>query len=636
MAGFQLPNLPGFRVHEPVYQGQALYKKQTLTVSSSLHTDGGGPLMVVDPPKAVHPDALVPKGTLNMTGHMVPEGVPRWKALDGKVLRFYGFFKEGVVEDPVENHRVRRVVIYYYLAKDEIQVLEEKTLNSGIPQGNLIKRGACRRADGELVSTADFRVGGTLELHGKVFLLVDCDGFTRAFYEEAGDPQPASVDYPADPLATFRAARAHKTRAPPKPRNDVLTRFVEARLGRPSSALEDDTRGDFLTKSGSVLRYYAIWDDRGVSGGERRPYIIHMYLEDHAVEILEVHEPNDGREPFPLFLRRTRLPLPNVHRADALSRLPKSHCLAPQHLKIGAKISVFGREFEIFDSDKFTRDWSIKNLGRTAAQTAPIDVRERAPTEDVLVVPPWNGYGSLADSMQNCLTLLPKPPKRDFRKMMLNEKTVLRFRVRMIAYEGTAPLAAADADRRLVLTYYTADDTLSIFEPPMRNSGIIGGKFLEKQEVFKPGTTQPVLAQDLWVGAAVIIHCRAFQILDADEFTLRYMEANPDAFPMSDADAVSLACKEAAQGKAEALRAAVGSAPLSVADVARVFEHVGIDMTAQEILTLYRSLGGSELSPVSPAELLGALGAAEAPAPAAEEGGGEGEGEGEGGEAAAE
>jgi hypothetical protein len=30
------------------------------------------------------------------------------------------------------------------------------------------------------------------------------------------------------------------------------------------------------------------------------------------------------------------------------------------------------------------------------------------------------------------------------------------------------------------------DDSLLIFEPPIRNSGIVGGKFLERQRVYKP------------------------------------------------------------------------------------------------------------------------------------------------------
>ena len=34
-----------------------------------------------------------------------------------------------------------------------------------------------------------------------------------------------------------------------------------------------------------------------------------------------------------------------------------------------------------------------------------------------------------------------------------------------------------------MLSYFLADDTLSIFEPPQRNTGITGGKYLERSKV---------------------------------------------------------------------------------------------------------------------------------------------------------
>ena len=42
-------------------------------------------------------------------------------------------------------------------------------------------------------------------------------------------------------------------------------------------------------------------------------------------------------------------------------------------------------------------------------------------------LPPYNGYGSLEDSLQSCLTLVPQPPKKDFIKMMENHGKILRF-----------------------------------------------------------------------------------------------------------------------------------------------------------------------------------------------------------------
>jgi len=57
-----------------------------------------------------------------------------------------------------------------------------------------------------------------------------------------------------------------------------------------------------------VLRFFCVWDDRDSMFGEMRPYVLHYFLVDDTVEIREVHRPNDGRDPFPVLLRRQRLP----------------------------------------------------------------------------------------------------------------------------------------------------------------------------------------------------------------------------------------------------------------------------------------------------------------------------------------
>lgn len=46
-----------------------------------------------------------------------------------------------------------------------------------------------------------------------------------------------------------------------------------------------------------------------------------------------------------------------------------------------------------------------------------------------------------------------------------------------------------DAKRRFILSYFLSNDMISIYEPPVRNSGIIGGKYLGKTRVAKPGST---------------------------------------------------------------------------------------------------------------------------------------------------
>ena len=67
-----------------------------------------------------------------------------------------------------------------------------------------------------------------------------------------------------------------------------------------------------------------------------------------------------------------------------------------------------------------------------------------------------------------------------------------------------------------------------------RNSGVIGGKFLEPTRVSKPGSNleHPVFytPQDLAVGACIDVFNHKFVITDTDRYVLKYMEARPDEF----------------------------------------------------------------------------------------------------------
>lgn len=58
----------------------------------------------------------------------------------GVVLQFDAYFKETVDESPLENHRVRKCRILFYLEDSSMQIDEYRQENSGIPQGTLVKR----------------------------------------------------------------------------------------------------------------------------------------------------------------------------------------------------------------------------------------------------------------------------------------------------------------------------------------------------------------------------------------------------------------------------------------------------------------------------------------------------------------
>lgn len=71
---------------------------------------------------------------------------------------------------------------------------------------------------------------------------------------------------------------------------------------------------------------------------------------------------------------------------------------------------------------------------------------------------------------------------------------------------------------------------ISIFEPPVRNSGIIGGKYLGRTKVIKPYSSveNPVYysPSDFFIGAVIEVFGHRFVILDTDDYVLKYMESN--------------------------------------------------------------------------------------------------------------
>lgn len=47
-------------------------------------------------------------------------------------------------------------------------------------------------------------------------------------------------------------------------------------------------------------------------------------------------------------------------------------------------------------------------------------------------IPPYNGFGSPEDSLQNCLSLIPQPHRKDVKKMLEYDNKVLHYSARLV------------------------------------------------------------------------------------------------------------------------------------------------------------------------------------------------------------
>ena len=183
-----------------------------------------------------------------------------------------------------------------------MQVTEPKQDNSGIPQGQLIRRHRFPKPDGGYMTYEDLMVGGELAVYGRHIAITDCDGFTRQHYEEAGMEQGVALEAETDPFQQTRQVLKVVEAKAPRTYEKI---YREVMLG--GGHINADMQ-QFLEKDRKVLRFFCIWDDTDRLFGDKRPFITHYFLADDTVEVLEVAEPNSGRDPFPTLMKRCKLP----------------------------------------------------------------------------------------------------------------------------------------------------------------------------------------------------------------------------------------------------------------------------------------------------------------------------------------
>ncbi|XP_074541642.1 EF-hand domain-containing protein 1 [Halichoeres trimaculatus] len=450
-----------------------------------------------------------PNGTYDYTDQsLAKEFIPAHVALDKKVLRFHGFFEESIPDSPDEEYRVRPVVIYYYLEDDSMSIFEPVVGNSGIPQGKRIKRQRLPKNEkGDHYIWKDLNIGMNLEVYGVQYHITHCDNFTKDFMENEGIVLNDAEPMPVDPYIEHRT----------KPQQTSFT-----------SPSEYDTLYHFLNMDRKVLRFYAVWDESDSQRRETRPVIIHFFLVDDTVEIREVHKPNSGRDPFPVLIRRQKLPKKLKPESEVfpscameISKQEVDEYYSPKDFIVGQKIKLLGRHFLLYDCDGYTKEYYHKN--HPELEIKPIEIAEMTyrPQERKTVFPPYNGFGSLEDSLRNCLSLIPKPPIKNVMKMLTMGNKVLRYSARL---DSQNPY---DEVRRFVLSYFLSDDMISIYEKP--TSGTIGRKFLEKTRIPKPGSNvddpEFYSPADFAIGATIEAFSHRFVLTDADQFVLKYLES---------------------------------------------------------------------------------------------------------------
>jgi len=456
-----------------------------------------------------------------------------WLNKAEQVLQFDGHFMEPVLQSRFETFRVRRCCVYYYLVDNTMTIIEHRQLNSGIPQGTVLGRQVLPVGGRGSASThfSDLRCGAVIDVYGKKLTLTSCNASTREFLTMQGLDAGEAQAPPADAYSTMMDAKAERESKGHGVPQNAMKKYLEATLGNTvQGALAG--RGKFLENDRIVLRFQAVWDNRKAQFGEQSQFTLHYFVANDKVEILEVHSANDGRDPFPYLLRAQKLP--KTARVDNANgrrdEEPSSNYYQWRDFQIGRVIMVYGRPMQILSMDASTRAW----LERAYKTDMPAN-REMLvePTPVYRNDPPaWNKFfpGGEEDSLQNCSMLIPKPPPTDFeigwkRTKGKLEDRVLRFKAKLDsqAYDQKV--------RDFVVMFYCMDNTVQVREPPVRNSGVIGGKFLLRRK-YKNDETGEYFAQgDFFLGKKVKINTYTLVLTDVDASTETYMKARQDIWP---------------------------------------------------------------------------------------------------------
>lgn len=470
---------------------------------------------------------------------------PAWEAFDKTCLRFEAYFQESVHESNDENYRIRKCKILFYPMDDTLQINESKTDNSGMPQGVLVARSKVPKAGNPLATSIvaevqhedeyftvhDFNVGDEVTIYGRTFKITNCDAFTNKFLTDLGIQVGEPSEFPTNPYeAKLKAGRA-KMECP----------------GRPYETI--DTLKQFIDFDRKVLRFYVMWDDTSSMFGDKRFMVLHYYLSNDTIELCEILPANSGRTGNGKFFTRGKLPksseglvkLPgkitdrtvlNVQGKEISGRSSRvlldslrtgaddTQFYTDADLQVGATIEVVGRQMLVCDCDDFTRDFYKTKYGVDLSPA--INVEDPPAQPPAPIVPPPTGYGTEEDSLVSVQRLVLQQPKKMAGAYLPKDAApydggyILRFAAKLT---GNADL---NADRPFIISYYVDDDTIGVFEKPVKNSGIIPGKFLQRGRYYSP-SGERITLKDIKIGERITIHSNEYLIEDADEFAKNYM-----------------------------------------------------------------------------------------------------------------
>lgn len=275
-----------------------------------------------------------------------------------------------------------------------------------------------------------------------------------------------------------------------------------------------------------ILKFDATWNEDF--------YQIIYFLTDDTMAVKEIHKPNDGKDPTSMLLKRRKIEknwkeLPSNYPSISIEKGDEevTEYYSPSDLKIGQTIFIYGRNFFLYDCDKFTRNYYKGMLNFLQPDKIEPNLTEEYKKIDY-VPPPHINFGTPEDTLAGCLSVVAKIPKKDVARQVLNFGKKLRYSMIMDAVHPE------DENRDFILEYNLSDGSIQISENEKRNSGRRGGLFLSRTLIPKPGSDKDnpnyYTPEDFYIGVKINCFNHRFIINGADLYVYRYVKSNAEKF----------------------------------------------------------------------------------------------------------
>jgi hypothetical protein len=424
--------------------------------------------------------------------------VPSW-VVEQRTLSWLGYFIENIQNSAIEKERIHKLKIIYHLVDDTIEMIDLKsspTDDSGIVLGKFLKRHRVPKDASEctFLTPVDFVIGSKVSVYGREVSVCQCNEFARSYLQSRfGIVQLPNQDFPKDDFVKHGEQNEYyKSQSGTAGESDIRA-YVEALLGRQSHKQLVKQR-QYLELDGQVLRFWAQWTDPSVDpsiGNPNHAYVIHYFLSDDTVEVRNCAD--RGRQSFPLLLTRRRLPKVYNPRGVEFGKDDNNEYYRFDDLAVGHDLNVFGRQVRLTSADGFTKKWYIEHCKRTEEDFTPVFTETPVKKEE------------------------PKHTKKSSTTTTKSKRAIVG--VDSIALRFLAKLENADECRRFIIEFYVDDGAIQIYEKPVRNSGFLGGKFLER-------TLSELKPSDFKLNEIVtVLGSWKFIILAADPRTAEYSYA---------------------------------------------------------------------------------------------------------------